>query len=107
MLSSPAGFHVTALSAKLCRQSSVLIIRPLLHPMTLLPLRSLSDVQQNVKVCVEHALAGASLKPSDLAAVGITNQRESTLVWDRHTGKPLHRLIVWNDSRTESICRWR
>lgn len=47
----------------------------------------------------------ARLQPSDLAAVGITNQRESTLMWDKNTGKPLHRLIVWNDVRTESICR--
>ena len=46
----------------------------------------------------------ARLEPSDLAAVGITNQRESTLVWDKKTGKPLHPLIVWNDVRTESIC---
>lgn len=62
--------------------------------------------KENVKTCVENALVGASLEPSDLAAVGITNQRESTLVWDKTTGKPLHRLIVWNDVRTESICRY-
>lgn len=58
-----------------------------------------------MKDCVDTALAQASLKPSDLAAVGITNQRESTLVWDKTTGKPLYPLIVWNDVRTEDICR--
>ncbi|CAM9406876.1 unnamed protein product, partial [Sphacelaria rigidula] len=59
----------------------------------------------NVRTCVEDALQGASLQATDLAAVGITNQRESTLVWDKNTGKPLYNLIVWNDVRTESICR--
>jgi len=57
-------------------------------------------------MCVKSALNAAGLDSSDLAAVGITNQRESTLVWDRKTGTPLHRLIVWNDVRTEPICRY-
>lgn len=57
-------------------------------------------------MCVKSALNAAGLDSSDLAAVGITNQRESTLVWDRKTGTPLHRLIVWNDARTEPICRY-
>ena len=46
--------------------------------------------------------AGASAK--DVAAIGITNQRETTLVWDRRTGKPIHRAIVWQDRRTAEIC---
>lgn len=62
------------------------------------------EIWRNVGHCVKSALQKARLVPSDLAAVGITNQRESTLVWDRETGKPLHRLIVWNDVRTENIC---
>lgn len=61
--------------------------------------------QRNVEICVKTALERVGLKTSQLAAAGITNQRESTLVWDKHTGTPLHRLIVWNDVRTESICR--
>lgn len=56
-------------------------------------------------MCVTSALNIASLDTADLAAVGITNQRESTMVWDKHTGMPLHRVIVWNDVRTEPICR--
>lgn len=59
-----------------------------------------------MEVCVKSALGRIGLNASQLAAVGITNQRESTLVWDKHTGTPLHRLIVWNDVRTESICRF-
>ncbi|CAM9310998.1 unnamed protein product [Ascophyllum nodosum] len=62
------------------------------------------EIWKNVSRCVKEAMKIGRLKPSDLAAVGITNQRESTLVWDKTTGKPFHRLIVWNDVRTESIC---
>ena len=51
-----------------------------------------------------EALAKAKLKPSDLAAIGITNQRETTLVWDRRTGQPLSNAIVWQDRRTASFC---
>ena len=53
---------------------------------------------------IEGALAGAGLKPSDLAAVGITNQRETTVVWDRKTGEPVHNAIVWQDTRTAGLC---
>ncbi len=51
-----------------------------------------------------EALAQAGLRASDVAAVGIANQRETTLLWDRATGEPLHRAIVWQDRRTESRC---
>lgn len=47
----------------------------------------------------------AGLGPDDIAAIGITNQRETTLVWDRKTGEPLHRAIVWQDRRTAEYCR--
>eukprot|EP00752_Nemacystus_decipiens_P007537 g6736.t1 len=63
------------------------------------------EIWRNVEMCVKSALNAAGLDTSDLAAVGITNQRESTLVWDKNTGTPLHPLIVWNDVRTEHICR--
>jgi glycerol kinase len=53
---------------------------------------------------IEGALTGAGLKPSDLAAIGITNQRETTVVWDRRTGLPVHNAIVWQDTRTAAIC---
>jgi glycerol kinase len=54
-------------------------------------------------VAVE-ALAMAKLKAGDITAVGITNQRETVVVWDRTTGKPIHRAIVWQDRRTASEC---
>jgi len=56
--------------------------------------------------CVEvikGALAKASISAGDLAAVGITNQRETTVVWDRRTGKAVHNAIVWQDTRTDKI----
>ena len=46
----------------------------------------------------------AGLSPSDIATIGITNQRETTLVWDKTTGKPIHRAIVWQDRRTAAFC---
>lgn len=51
------------------------------------------------------AIERAGLTPSDIAAIGITNQRETTIVWDRATGKPVHRAIVWQDRRTAQTCR--
>jgi glycerol kinase len=51
-----------------------------------------------------EALASAKLKPSDLAAIGITNQRETTVVWDRRNGQPLSNAIVWQDRRTAPFC---
>ena len=53
---------------------------------------------------MEQAMASAGAKPSDIAAVGITNQRETTLVWNRETGEPIHNAIVWQDRRTAGMC---
>src|SRR6185503_14576136 len=50
------------------------------------------------------ALKQARLKPRDVAAIGIANQRETTVVWDRRTGQPIHNAIVWQDRRTASFC---
>ena len=54
-------------------------------------------------VAVE-ALSRVNCRPRDIAALGITNQRETTIVWDRATGKPVHNAIVWQDRRTAPIC---
>jgi glycerol kinase len=56
-----------------------------------------------IAVCRE-ALKKANLSARDIAAIGITNQRETTVVWDRATGKAVHRAIVWQDRRTADIC---
>ena len=54
---------------------------------------------------LKQAQAYAAEKDLSVAAIGITNQRETTLVWDRETGKPLYNAIVWQDRRTAEICR--
>ncbi|PSQ97248.1 MAG: glycerol kinase [Bacteroidetes bacterium SW_9_63_38] len=51
-----------------------------------------------------EALGRAGVSASDVAAVGITNQRETTIIWDRETGEPIHNAIVWQDRRTSGIC---
>ena len=45
------------------------------------------------------------LKPDDIAGIGITNQRETTVVWERRTGKPIYNAIVWQDRRTADECK--
>lgn len=62
------------------------------------------EIWRGVLETTRAALASARLEPAQLAAVGITNQRETTVVWDRRTGRPLHPAIVWQDRRTSSIC---
>ncbi len=52
---------------------------------------------------IDGALAKAKLSASDLAAVGITNQRETTVVWNRNTGEPLYNALVWQDTRTQGV----
>lgn len=54
---------------------------------------------------VRRALANARAKAADVAALGITNQRETTVLWDRATGKPIHNALVWQDRRTAEWCR--
>lgn len=62
------------------------------------------EIWQSVLDVARDVLAKAKLQATDIAAIGITNQRETTLVWDRVTGAPLHRAIVWQDRRTAEIC---
>ena len=62
------------------------------------------EIWTNTREVVGMALGRASLTHEDLAAVGITNQRETAVVWDRETGEPVHNAIVWQDTRTQRIC---
>jgi glycerol kinase len=55
--------------------------------------------------CAIEALGKAGARPRDVAAIGITNQRETVIVWDRATGKPIHPAIVWQDRRTAPQCK--
>ncbi|GGN11029.1 glycerol kinase 2 [Lentzea pudingi] len=64
-----------------------------------------TEIWTNVQAVVRDALAHASLSFSDIAAFGITNQRETTVVWDKATGEPVHSAIVWQDTRTDALIR--
>jgi len=63
------------------------------------------EILRNVVEVVRGALDSGGLDARDLVAVGIANQRETTVVWDRHTGQPVHNAIVWQDTRTDSLVR--
>jgi glycerol kinase len=63
------------------------------------------DIWASVLATVKAALAAAGRAAADVAAIGITNQRETVVVWDRATGKPIHNAIVWQDRRTAPLCR--
>ncbi|ANY77673.1 glycerol kinase [Microvirga ossetica] len=60
------------------------------------------EIWRNTKEVIREALAKKGLSPRDLAAIGITNQRETTLIWDKRTGKPLHHALVWQDTRVDA-----
>jgi glycerol kinase len=62
------------------------------------------DIWRDVQATIRDAIADAGLTAADIAAIGITNQRETTLLWDRRTGTPLHKAIVWQDRRTAALC---
>ncbi|GAB2444489.1 glycerol kinase GlpK [Nocardia tengchongensis] len=61
------------------------------------------EIWERARTVIKSALAGAGLTASDLAAVGVTNQRETTIVWNRRTGRPYYNAIVWQDTRTDRI----
>src|SRR6187397_2688538 len=61
------------------------------------------EIWDNTREVTGGALARADLQASDLAAVGITNQRETALVWDRNTGEPVYNALVWQDTRQQDI----
>jgi glycerol kinase len=62
------------------------------------------EIWERTQEVIREAVAKAGVKPGDIAAVGITNQRESAIVWDRRTGNPYYNVIVWQDTRTKNIC---
>ncbi len=83
------------------------------------------EIWRNFERIAPEALAQAGITLDQVAALGITNQRETTLMWDRHTGEPVGRALVWQDTRTDTlvdemsrlpmrtscrsaaVCRWR
>ncbi|GGO81256.1 glycerol kinase 1 [Marinobacterium nitratireducens] len=64
-----------------------------------------AEIWQGVLSVCRRAISDAGLAPSDIAALGITNQRETTLVWDRASGEPVYPAIVWQDRRTAAFCQ--
>jgi glycerol kinase len=62
-----------------------------------------AEILRNTRLVIEETLASAGVGASDLAAVGVTNQRETCLLWDRVTGAPLHHALVWMDTRTQPL----
>jgi glycerol kinase len=62
------------------------------------------DLWKTVVAVCRAAMRKSGIRPKDIAALGITNQRETTIVWDKKSGKPIYRAIVWQDRRTADIC---
>ncbi len=62
------------------------------------------EIWSSTVAVVKGALAKAGARADSVAAIGITNQRETTILWDRETGRPVHRAIVWQDRRTADVC---
>ena len=62
------------------------------------------EIWETQVAVVRQVISETGIKPSDIAGIGITNQRETTVVWDRHTGEPIANAIVWQDRRTAGYC---
>ena len=63
------------------------------------------EIWKSVLFTVQAAIKKARIRAADIKSIGITNQRETTIIWDRITGKPIHKAIVWQDRRTANICK--
>ncbi|GIQ67813.1 glycerol kinase [Xylanibacillus composti] len=63
------------------------------------------EIWQSVRAVVTTLLVDHKIKPEAIAAIGLTNQRETAVVWDRHSGKPIHRAIVWQSRQTNALCQ--
>ncbi|MCB0065452.1 MAG: glycerol kinase GlpK [Caldilineaceae bacterium] len=63
------------------------------------------EIWERTREVIGATLAKAQVNAADIAAIGITNQRETTLIWDKATGEPVYNAIVWQDTRTDRICR--
>lgn len=64
-----------------------------------------ADLWSTVTATSRAVIEKAGVQAGDIAGIGITNQRETTLVWDRKTGEPIHRAVVWQDRRTSEMCQ--
>ncbi|ASK62601.1 glycerol kinase [Virgibacillus phasianinus] len=64
-----------------------------------------NEIWTSVLACIAEVLRKADIEASQIAGIGITNQRETAVVWDKHTGKPIYKAIVWQSRQTEGICK--
>lgn len=64
-----------------------------------------NEIWTSVLSCISDALRVADVKPSQIEGIGITNQRETAVVWDKHTKKPIYNAVVWQSRQTEDICQ--
>jgi len=62
------------------------------------------EIWQNTQEVISNTLQKSGIRPNEIAAVGITNQRETAILWEKSTGKAVHSAIVWQDTRTDKIC---
>src|SRR5699024_9148604 len=63
------------------------------------------EIWTNIEAVVQESLREGDITPEQVAAIGITNQRETTVIWDKETGRPVHNAIVWQDTRTDQLIR--
>ena len=63
------------------------------------------EIWERTREVIGAAIAKAQIDAGDIAAIGVTNQRETTIVWDKRTGRPVYNAIVWQDTRTDRFCR--
>lgn len=63
-----------------------------------------NEIWTSILACIAEVLRKADIHPSEVASIGITNQLETTVVWDKNTGKPIYKAIVWQSTQTEEIC---
>ncbi|AIF44128.1 glycerol kinase [Virgibacillus sp. SK37] len=63
-----------------------------------------NEIWTSILSCISEALRKSDVDPEQIAGIGITNQRETTVVWDKQTGKPIHKAIVWQSRQTQEIC---
>lgn len=64
-----------------------------------------NEIWTSTLACMAEVLRKADVSPTDVAGIGITNQRETAVVWDKHTGKPIYKAIVWQSRQTDEICK--
>ena len=62
------------------------------------------EIWQRTRDVIQEVMSKGNIETGEISAIGVTNQRETTVIWDRNTGEPYHNAIVWQDTRTKEIC---